>query len=191
MSAELGPCYAPAMPRSTRRGIGDPTETPAVMWNYRRANRFNNTWPQMLDRKKYVARVFFALSVLLYIACLPFSSFCTGTSGCNDHPSWSVLVLGWLGGGGWSNWTWWANPILFLGWLCFAFSATAAKRWAAALSYFSLSLALSFLLAKTVVTNEGGVALNIVSYELGYWLWIASMGCFAFSATISLFDTAQ
>ncbi len=44
-----------------------------------------------------------------------------------------------------------------------------------ALSLAALAIAASFMLAKTVVSNEGGVPMDIVGYATGYWLWLASM----------------
>jgi hypothetical protein len=33
---------------------------------------------------------------------------------------------------------------------------------------------LSFLLVDEIITNEAGTKSKVVSYELGYWLWLLS-----------------
>ena len=100
-------------------------------------------------------------------------------------------VVGWVPVGGWSNLAWWANPILFFAWGKILVSRRSPdvkqKRYAACLSYIALALAFSFFLAKTVVTNEGGVPVIIERYEWGYWFWLSSMACCAACTTINLF----
>jgi hypothetical protein len=112
------------------------------------------------------------LSIALYIACLSCSeAFCV-SGRCSDWPTWSILLLGWLPVGSLAHATWWANPLLFIAWfLIFVRVRSLASVFAAA----TLALAASFMLAKTVMTNEGGVPNPVTGYRMGYWLWLASM----------------
>ena len=135
------------------------------------------------------------LSLALYIVCLPFNTFCVPT-GCSDWPAWATLLFGWmLAGSGGANATWLANPLLFLGW-----AGMIRPDWRyfsvpriipALLAYAALALAVSFYFAKTVISNEAGLARPVTGYETGYWVWIASMVCFALCATVHLFERAH
>lgn len=131
-------------------------------------------------------------SVFLYVVSLVFPPFCLYRLSCDSWPSWSILLLGWMGLplGGWSNLIWLANPILFIAWAkqlrSHRSSESRQRRNAAILSYIALTLALSFLLAKTVVANEGGVPQAIESYDWGYWIWVSGIACCAAGTTINL-----
>ena len=120
-----------------------------------------------------------ALSVALYVCCLPFYSFCVNGR-CSDWPSWGVLVFGWLGiAASPANFLWAANPLLLLGWLCIA---AGDKRIALYLSVSSLILSVAFLGMNKVVTSEGGTPYPITGVKLGYWFWLASTGVSAIAS---------
>ena len=67
---------------------------------------------------------------------------------------------------------WLANPIIAVTWSLYLRNARPAAPISAVLG---LALALSFLLVKTVPWDpkEGDVS-PIISYGIGYWLWVAS-----------------
>lgn len=125
---------------------------------------------------------FYLCSLTLYLACLPLSSFCVYSVGCREWPSWFVLLFGWLTmPGGWPYITWLSNPLLFFSWLL----GLAHAKWSSLLcALASALLALSFMQTKSIVTNEGGVANPIASYEWGYKLWVASMLCAVAAALV-------
>ncbi len=135
------------------------------------------------------------LSIVIYIVCLPFEAFCI-PSGCDDWPAWGTLLFGWmLAGSGGANSTWLANPLLFLGW-----AGIIRPDWRyfrvpriipALLAYGALAVAVSFYFDETVITNEAGFARPITGVVTGYWIWIASMVCFAIAATIHLFERGK
>mgnify|MGYP001599587821 CR=1 FL=1 len=82
-----------------------------------------------------------------------------------------VAISGWAGllyGG--AVLTWLANPLLFTSWLL-----TRKKiRLSILLSLISSSISLSFLFFETIRGSEIEKYTKIISYELGYWLWLAS-----------------
>jgi hypothetical protein len=114
-----------------------------------------------------------ALSIGLFAACLPWDAFCVHEV-CSDWPSWSILLFGILGMllGSAAALTWLANPILLAAWLMIY---VGQKVPAAVLSLAALVIGASFLLATTVITNEGGNPSLITGYSIGHWLWLASM----------------
>ena len=137
-----------------------------------------------------LSRIFLLLSLALYVACLPFDTFCVPT-GCDNWPSWATLLFGWLmTDAGSANSTWFANPLLFVGWLGMLKPFrryNPGKIIAALAGYAALALTVSFYFAETVVSNEGGIAQPITGYGLGYWLWVASAAAFAIAATLNFF----
>ncbi|MTI19525.1 hypothetical protein E1176_00680 [Fulvivirga sp. RKSG066] len=47
------------------------------------------------------------------------------------------------------------------------------------LSTLSLIASASLLLFDGIVVDEGGIPTDIISYELGYWMWLTSSGVMA------------
>lgn len=94
---------------------------------------------------------------------------------------WLLAVFGWLGilGG---VFTWIANPLLVAGWL-FAFQKR--KIISIILSGSSVLLMLSFLWRRTIITSEAPTYSRIISYQIGYWLWLGS-AIVAFSGILLL-----
>ena len=139
-------------------------------------------------------RTFLYLSLALYVVRLPFDTFCVPT-GCNNWPSWATLLFGWLlADGGGSNSTWWANPLLFLGWLVMLkpnWRFNPGKIVAALAGYAALALTVSFYFAETVIANEGGIAQPITGYGFGYYAWVASAAAFAIAGTLNLFVRSE
>ena len=58
------------------------------------------------------------------------------------------------------------------------------KWWDIGFSLFILAVGASFLLVRTVVDNEGGVANPVVGYGIGYWLWLGSMATLVVAAVV-------
>jgi hypothetical protein len=130
-----------------------------------------------------ISRSLLILSILLYGACLPFDAFCVSGE-CSQWPSYGILFFGALGlPGSFANLTWIANPILFLSWVT---RATQQKVQACVYSFTALIIAMSFLLDRTVVTNEGGIPFPITGYKIGYWIWLTSMAAICLSSLINL-----
>jgi hypothetical protein len=116
------------------------------------------------------------------------SSFCVRAEGCNEWPASSVLAYGWLTlfNSKAPHFTWLANPGVFVTWLL-VFASTEANKFrlrnrAIAFGMISFFLAALFWLFGLVVDNEGGVATRVISFEMGYWLWLTSMMCACASA---------
>jgi hypothetical protein len=118
-------------------------------------------------------RVFLALSVALFVACLFFECFYVdqnqrsggGTGG-------ELLLVGWIGFiDGFSAWL--ANPVLLIAWIM---ALLRPRLVSPVFAIGALVLALGFMRHEDILINEGGGRARIVGYGLGYWLWIASMG---------------
>jgi len=108
-------------------------------------------------------------SIVLFVASLFFPAFYVHTP---DSPwqSYLLLLTGWLGVMD-AHFSWFANPFYLL-----AIIFSALKRKVS--MYFeaiALLLALSFLLHRTVMVDEGGHSGDVVRYGLGYYLWVLAM----------------
>ena len=110
-----------------------------------------------------------AISILLYITSLTQVAFCTES--CRQ--GFEVVLLGWLAAlfGG-AALSWFANPILWGSWLFFR---KDIKNSLVA-SIISFLISLSFLYFDNIIDNEAGHKNKILSYQLGYGLWLASSG---------------
>jgi len=119
-----------------------------------------------------MARLLLALSITLYLACLPLNAFCVNDGG-NNWPAWGILLFGFFPfGESLANLIWFANPILFTAWACIYLRV---ETMAKVLSLTSLLTAASFMLMHKVVTSESGTASTITGYRAAYWIWLASM----------------
>jgi hypothetical protein len=125
------------------------------------------------------------VSFLLYLLCLPLDAFCVSGQ-CSAWPGYGILLFGPLGVlASITNWTWFANPTLFVAW---ATQALGAKKLSAAFSVAAFAIAISFLFQREIMTNEAGILLSITGYRIGYWIWLSSIAvcCFGSMATIEL-----
>lgn len=112
------------------------------------------------------------LSISLFVFSLTQKGFCTSNN-CGE--SFLILIFGGVGmitGG--ATFTWLANPAIWISWF-------AIKNLKVSLisSCIALALASSFLLFHEIADNEGGVRVKIISYELGYWIWLTSISLMA------------
>lgn len=124
-------------------------------------------------------------SILLYSICLAFPAYnVEGPEGPRDVHSLLELAIGWLGIF-YGILDWLANPLLLLTWILLALRHY--KR-AVAAAFASTFFAACFLARTTVVISEAPTYGRILSYHVGYWLWLASSimalltSCFALKA---------
>ena len=82
----------------------------------------------------------------------------------------TLLLIGWLGALD-GIFAWFANPLLFVGWRRYSKGQISSALKIAIASFL---LAATFLLDTTILADEGGGRAKILSYDLGYWLWLAS-----------------
>lgn len=108
------------------------------------------------------------LSILTFAISLTQECYCTSDSCGNSAMALIVGPLGLCFGG--ACFSWLANPLLFIAW----FSFRKKPLNAVITSGVSVALMFSFLFFKQIISDEGGNYSAIVSYKLGYWLWLLS-----------------
>lgn len=115
-----------------------------------------------------IRKVTLGISLSLMILSLTQKCYCTD-NGCAD--SLAVFLSGILGFYfSWAGLTWLANPLLILSWITFK----KHTKWSTAASLFATIISLSFLFFTQIMDNEGGYMSQIISYRIGYWLWVMS-----------------
>jgi hypothetical protein len=121
----------------------------------------------MIEDEKLKTYILYS-SIILFLLSLTQKCYCT-TTNCSD--SIMVLILGWAAlSSSAAGMAWFANPLLFASW----FFLKRNLKTAMFLSVFSFLLSLSFLMFDSILDNEGGIPHEIISYRLGYWLWLGS-----------------
>lgn len=112
--------------------------------------------------------VFLKASIILFILCLFPPTFYT--SGYNST-AWSsglaLLFIGWIG-----DISWFANPLIFLAWVFYKYQNYIPSL---IFSLLAIGFALSFLTTESLVVSTAPHYANVVSYGVGYYLWILSM----------------
>ncbi|KGT08473.1 hypothetical protein CMU71_00615 [Elizabethkingia anophelis] len=107
------------------------------------------------------------ISIALFVASLTQTAV---NMGSDYMLSIACLLLGWAevfeGGIAWL-----ANPLLFISWLLLIIKQ---PKISVPLSLIAFFLSLSYLSVSTITVNEGGGKAEITSYDLGYYLWLAS-----------------
>jgi hypothetical protein len=125
-------------------------------------------------------KIFLSLSLVSYVACLGFNSFCL--DGTAFGPGFGALLIG-VGGllvpvpG---NLTWLANPLLFCSWIAVV---EGSRKVALYLSLAALAFSALFLIAGTVTGEKG--PMDITCFGPGYWLWLASTAAASISAFLT------
>jgi len=118
---------------------------------------------ELLDKIdiKNLRRFILFLSISTFIISLTQKCYCLSSKGC--ELSIAAFLFGFFGlfKGVVS---WFANPFLIYSWIHIKNNERSTF-----LSLFSLFLACIFMIYKKIDLDE------IVSYELGYWLWLASI----------------
>jgi hypothetical protein len=115
-------------------------------------------------------RVILISSISAFAISLTQECYCTTASYGNSVMALIVGPLGLCFGG--AGFSWLANPLLFISW--FSFRKKPFK--AVITGMISVVLMLSFLFFKQIISDEAGNYSTIVSYQLGYWLWLLSGG---------------
>ena len=120
------------------------------------------------------ARLFVGLSILLYLASLTQNPYRTAWPAPEGQyfGGLALLLIGWVGVFG-GVVAWLANPALLMAWI-FTFSRYRRAE-AVICALAALGLALSFLSVKEIDVDEAGNHAKIISYALGYWLWVGSI----------------
>lgn len=110
------------------------------------------------------------LAISLGLLIISFTQDCYCTEGrCAE--SLAIFFSGALGFFmSWAGLSWLANPFLVTSWIAFSKNPGSSLIT----SLLASLLALSFLFFKEIMDNEGGYASSIISYKLGYWLWLSS-----------------
>ena len=82
-----------------------------------------------------------------------------------------LLLSGWIGALNFDSagFVWFANPLLVASWCYMAKNKIYAALF---LALAACGTTLLFLLVDEVALNEGGVPIDLVSIEIGYWLWL-------------------
>lgn len=119
--------------------------------------------------------VFKRASIALFVVCLPFDAICVNGS-CSGWPAWSLLLFGVLNvDESLGNWSWWANPILFVGWMWATTPDNRPRRIRLSISIAALIFALLPLISGTAGVSEAGGVSVIEGYRIGYWLWLGAI----------------
>lgn len=120
-----------------------------------------------------LARLFVAVSILLFLVSLTQNPCRTASPNEPEGQYFgclALLLIGWVGVFG-GIVAWLANPALLMVWI-FTFSRYRRAE-AVICSVAALGLALSFLFVKEMPGETESA--KIISYGLGYWLWIGSI----------------
>lgn len=123
-------------------------------------------------RSNSLARLFVGVSILLFLVSLTQRTYRTAWPNEPEGRCFVLLLIGWVGlFGGMVAWL--ANPALLVAWI-FTFSRYRRVE-AIVCALAALGFALSFLSVKEMDVDEAGHSAKIISYGLGYWLWIGSI----------------
>lgn len=96
-------------------------------------------------------------------------------------PAISLLAMGWLGVIG-GHFSWFANPLYLIA----VIYRNKNHQLAFFYTFLSLLFAMSFLLHKQILVDEGGGSQFITSYGYGYFLWLLSIVIMLFSQLSNL-----
>ncbi|MDB5133274.1 MAG: hypothetical protein JWR02_3023 [Mucilaginibacter sp.] len=132
--------------------------------------------------KKTVNGMFLIISMALLVGSFTQKCYCT-IYHCVD--SLAALISGTAGFFcSWAGATWLANPLLITSWILIKRNS----KLSLITSLLASLIALSFLLFTKVLDNENGDLNEIISYKLGYWLWVSSSSTMLIGNTISYFS---
>ena len=118
------------------------------------------------------------ISVVIFLISLTQNAFSYIDGGTKSAKSYELIISGgfaFLGGGLLETIVWLANPLFILS-IFFLYESKKESMYAA---LGSVVLALSFLMWKKILVSESGRGGEIVSLDLGYWLWLSSLCVFA------------
>lgn len=125
------------------------------------------------ETQRHLPRNFLLASVTLFVICLALPAYTIGSGGNGFSARGYVsLLTGWIAPLV-LVWEWFANPALFISWLKLRKQKFAAGT---AFAVLALIVASSFMFRQTLVVDEGGSPRDIASKDIGYWLWLISIG---------------
>jgi len=123
----------------------------------------------MQEQLKRYRRTILWSSIGIMLLAFTQDSYCTST-GCGN--AFLAFLLGWFSifftAAGIS---WLANPLLIMSW--FSIKVNPKLSWYASIG--ALIFASSFMLFDEIIDNEAGHMHEIISYGLGYKLWLFSI----------------
>ncbi|PHR42444.1 MAG: hypothetical protein COA32_17495 [Fluviicola sp.] len=129
-------------------------------------------------------KIFWYLSMLSFLVALYCPTYCTNVECSGPASGLSDFLFGWLGalffGGVYC--VWFANPF----YITAIFTNKKVPILALIFSIIGLFAALTFLNGGTVVLNEAGHTAYITKFQIGYWLWMSSMGLMTISSIFSV-----
>ncbi len=124
------------------------------------------------------------LSIGLVIASFTQTAYCTDNH-CAD--AFAIYISGGLGFYlSPAGLTWLANPLLIISWATF----NSKHRLSFIMSLLSSIASISFLAFNKIIDNSIGSYDRIISYKLGYWLWMAG-SLVMFMGNITLYIQTQ
>jgi hypothetical protein len=140
---------------------------------------------------RWLSMILCALSVMFFAGSLSQPAFCLRFIPCEGWPGYGVLLLGWIESfdvlevGPFVAFAWFANPLYLV-----AVVLTVMGRYLYAVrsAVLAACFSASFLLGSKVVVAEAGGANELVSYALGYWLWLGSILTICVSAWAGLIE---
>ena len=145
-----------------------------------------------------VAKRLVVLSIALFAVCLFLPDFCWDRAGPNHvsplaeecSAGFAALLFGVFGlmapADNPGYWAWIANPLLLASWILIVVRRPKASI---VLALISLLFAASFLRIGWV--NGGWVGLFITRVEIGYWLWLTSIGVTLVAAVVGAAGAAR
>lgn len=119
-------------------------------------------------KRPTLQKITFIISIGLFLISLTQDCYCT-TNDCIS--SLAALIVGGLGFSlSPAGFSWLANLALFISWI------SVKKNFKASIisSLIAAVFAVSFLFFHDIVSDEAGNSYVIVSYKLGYGLWLSS-----------------
>lgn len=140
-------------------------------------------------RSNGLARLLVGVSILLFLASLtqnPFRTASPNEPKGHYFGGLALLLIGWVGVLG-GIVAWLANPALLMAWI-FTFSRYRRVE-AVVCSVAALGLALSFLSVKEMPGETENA--KIISYGLGYRLWIGSIVMACVGSMVAAFRKAE
>ncbi|PKF75481.1 hypothetical protein [Chryseobacterium sp. PMSZPI] len=117
-------------------------------------------------KKIYITLI---LSIILFIVSLFFTAvYISNNKG--EMPAIDCFLLGWAESDG-GFFVWLANPLLFISAIALLMQQVKVST---VLSLLAVCLSLSYLFFGEITVDEAGHQYPILSYGLGYYLWVAS-----------------
>ena len=125
--------------------------------------------------------IYILAALALYLACLALPSITVANSGAPELGG-SYLVTGWMGPAA-GHYEWFANPSIYAA----AYFLVRGQDRAAVFWSVMAALLITYLLGSREITaGDGTMRREILSFGLGYWLWLASAGTLMLGGVVRL-----